>query len=352
MGQDVIEPKVIFILGPTASGKTALSVQLAKLMNGEVINADALQFYRDFDIGTAKISQAEMEGVVHHGFDLIGDSREFSVRDFVQFAVPVIDDILSRGKSAIVVGGSNMYVQALLWTSELDGEATPPLDQPVTWGTLNDISPDAAASIHCNDLRRIENAVRKFKASTRIPLFRFPPTLSRVIIIDPLQSGVSEILNQRVDEMLTAGLKAEAVKALGIFLPGKGVMQGIGYKEWFKGAMMEDDAVAIDSIKSNTIRYHKQQIKWLKSLENRLPFEAIHIGLRDAVLLNRDATVLSIAKSLILPLLLPVPTPHIPSLKITRNFSCSVCGLTTLTERDHANHVRSKKHKAVIKRLK
>lgn len=271
-------------MGPTAVGKTALSILLAKKLNGEIINGDSLQVYRQLDIGTAKITSEEMQGIRHHLIDIVDIDKSYNASDFKKAAEEAIKDILSRGKLPIIVGGSGLYIQGLL-SNMTFGNAPENLeyrcylqnelevnDSEVMWEKLKQLDPKAAANIHPNNSRRVIRALEAIHTSGI--LFSEQQTAFQPSKYDALLLALNcdreklyQRINQRVDMMLDDGILEEA--QLLYELADKNLNQahkGIGYKEWFPyfdGTVQFDDA--LENVKQNSRRYAKRQLTWFRN---------------------------------------------------------------------------------------
>ena len=341
------DANVIFVMGPTGSGKSALSVSIAKkLGNAEIVNADALQVYKGFDIGTAKLSMHDRNGVVHHGFDVIDSSDTFSVQDYVKFATQVISDIHEREKIAIVTGGSNMYLQALLWTSPLDDQNVKEITDG-DWDDLFAIDPAKAEKLHRNDTRRIKNAIASSKSETAStePVLRYPK--SHLIVMDCTESDwMKSRLDDRVDAMIEQGLAEEAMHAMTVFRIGKGVMQGIGYREFAEAEDPNDIKSITEKIKIDTWRYFRKQLKWLNGkIVPRLPFEPIRVKVAEGSEHDLD--------NVLQCLLTRAEKIHCDdSSESMKRFVCEKCNIEFPgKDVDWINHIKSSKHKRKRKRL-
>lgn len=280
-------PKVLVIVGPTAVGKTALSIELAKKFNGEIISGDSMQVYRTLDIGTAKITPAEMAGIPHYLLDIRDITEGYSVADFQQEARQAIAMITEKGKLPIVVGGTGLYIQALLYdfklgndgafTEEQQAQATQletacaPLTNEQLWEKLAAADPLASAKIHFNNRRKVQRALEVVLITghsimepkeTPKPLYDY-----FLIGLTTERTQLYERINQRVDLMCEVGLLAEA-KRVGQF-PETQAAQGIGYKEfrpYFQQAVTLTEAV--EQVKQNSRRYAKRQLTWFRNRMN------------------------------------------------------------------------------------
>lgn len=286
-------PFVVVICGPTATGKTRLSVELALELNGEIVSADSMQLYRRMDIGTAKASVDERCGVPHHMIDVAEPTEPYSVARYVDEAVRCIDDILSRKKLPIIVGGTNMYIDSLLSGRSFSAAVG---DDPVLKAELEAeydsvggeemlrrlslFDPDRAAKLAAADRRRIVRAHEVYrltgKTITRhdIETQSIPPRYNAaVIVLDYAdRSRLYERIDARVDEMVSMGLFDEVRSLIAEGLsPDCTAMQAIGYKEPAAALRGEiSDAEAIELIKRESRRYAKRQLTWLRRKEGVL----------------------------------------------------------------------------------
>lgn len=279
--------KIVIIVGPTASGKTALSVELAKLFNGEIISADSMQIYRGMDIGTAKVTEEEKQGVVHHLIDIVDPSEEFSLADYLELAKKTAKDIISRGKIPFIVGGTGLYVSSFtdnikLSPSKADPEYREFLNEYAKKnGTfalkqlLRPIDPESYEKLYDNDVKRISRALEIYRDSGKTveefnreskqdPEYEF---LKFGLCCEDREFLYSRI-NKRVDIMIEQGLLSEAKKIFESDRSGT-ARQAIGYRQldgYFEGSMSLEDAV--ESIKQESRRYAKRQLTWFKRDKN------------------------------------------------------------------------------------
>ena len=273
--------KVLVIVGPTAVGKTALSVELAKKFNGEIISGDSLQIYKKLDIGTAKISTSEMSGIPHHLIDVIEPTDNYSVADFQKAGRQLITEITERGHLPIIAGGTGLYIQSLLYDYQLGAkeevvsdvrkkyeELAGKIGKKQLWEYLKEKDPLAAEKIHWNNQRKVIRALEVFEVtgySIMTPKEK-PQCLYDYCMIglDTDRKLLYQRIDQRVDQMIAAGLVDEArfVYSLGEIQAS----QGIGYKElypYFKGEITLEEAV--EQIKQNSRRYAKRQLTWFRN---------------------------------------------------------------------------------------
>ncbi|KAA0892138.1 tRNA (adenosine(37)-N6)-dimethylallyltransferase MiaA [Oryzomonas rubra] len=286
-------PKILVVVGPTASGKSELALRLARELDGEIVNADSMQVYRGLDIGTAKPPPEQRAGVPHHLIDVAEPDRLFSAADFAEAADEAIRAITNRGKRAIVVGGTGLYIRALLKglvdspsgagavRKALQEEAAQ-LGNEAMLDRLRQVDPELAARMHPNNLVRIIRAL-EVHSLTGVPLSRHQQEHAfGARRYDSLQIGIridrQELyrrIEARVDQMLAAGLVAEVQ---GLLTQGYDrqlkAMRAIGYKEsaaYLAGECGLDEAVQI--MKRDTRRYAKRQLTWFNADPDILWFE-------------------------------------------------------------------------------
>jgi len=282
--------KLVVITGPTAAGKTGLGIALAQALSGEVVSADSMQVYRWMDIGTAKPTVEEMQGVPHHMIDIADPSEAYSVARYVAEASACVDDILARGKMPILVGGTGLYIESLLlgrdFAEQGDGrpgrsplrvellERYDRLGGEVLWRELEEIDPEAALRLHPNDKKRIVRAIEVFQltgqtitahnAATRA----VPPRYAAVKIALTARdrADLYRRIDRRVDLMVEQGLVAEVTQLLETGLsPNSTAMQAIGYKEMVQAILGEVSLeAAIETIKQESRRYAKRQLSWTR----------------------------------------------------------------------------------------
>lgn len=277
--------QIICVVGPTASGKTGLSVALAKALGGEVLSCDSMQIYRYMNIGTAKPTKAEMDGVPHYMIDVIDPDEPFSVGRYVEMADPILQDILSRGKPCIICGGTGLYVDSLMSgrtfapfpetgrRQELEALAAEKGIEAVL-DLLRQYDPDSAARLHPSDQRRIIRAVEVYLETGKTITQHNLETQAIPPKYHPLWIGLdftdrAELyarIDRRVDLMMQDGLMEEIQRLLANGLaPTATALQAIGYKEpmaALRGEMTM--AEATDKIKQESRRYAKRQLTWFR----------------------------------------------------------------------------------------
>ncbi len=276
-------PKVIVICGPTASGKTSLSVELAKRINGEIISCDSMQIYKDMDIGTAKATEEEMQGIKHYLIDIILPTQRYSVANFKKDAKNAIKEILGKGKVPIIVGGTGLYVDSLIYEIEYpeieyDDDYRKKMEEKAEKGGLGvlynmakDIDPEAIKNISINDKKRIIRVLEIYKATGKTKTQIEKESRKeveydyRVFAINWDREKLYERINKRVDIMMEQGLIEEVKKIKEKYSSFPTAMQGLGYKEvvdYFNGVYTEQEM--IEKIKMETRRYAKRQMTWFR----------------------------------------------------------------------------------------
>lgn len=273
--------KALFIVGPTASGKTDLSVSLAKALNGEIVCADSMQIYKGIHIASAAPDESEKEGVPHHLFEFLSLDDEYSVADYVKNAKSVISEIASRGKLPIIVGGTGLYVSSLLDNIEyIEQDADPVLRQKLENKfdeigaqamllELKEFDSESAERLHPNNRRRIIRAFEVYLQTGKTITEQNILSRQTPSDIEPLVIGITyknrellyERINRRVDIMLSNGLFEEAKQTVGN--NKKGGFQAIGHKELYPAVLGEDTCDnCAEHLKQQTRRYAKRQLTW------------------------------------------------------------------------------------------
>ncbi len=278
------KPKVVVICGPTASGKTALSIELAKKINGEIISSDSMQIYKNMDIGTAKPSNDEMQGIKHYLLDFVEPNKRYSVADFKKDAEKAIEEILEKGKVPIIVGGTGLYVDSLIYGIEyqnikFDEKYRKELENRAKkegleslYNEAKQIDPQAMEKISANDQKRILRVLEIYKATGKTKTEQEIESRKngvkydyKVFAINMDREKLYERINKRVDIMIEQGLIQEVEDLLKMYEEFPTAMQGLGYKEvveYLQGEISKEEM--IDKIKMETRRYAKRQITWFK----------------------------------------------------------------------------------------
>lgn len=278
--------KILVVTGPTATGKTALSVELAKKLGGEIVSADSMQIYRGMDIGTAKVTKAEMQNIPHHMIDIADPSEDYSVSRYVEAADAAVRGILSRGRLPIVAGGTNLYIDSLIAGLDFAEKAEDAALRESLNKQYDDIGgeamlehlrgfdPERAAKLHPADKRRIVRAVEIYILTGETITRHDEETKKRPKRYDAVKIALTfadravlyDRINARVDKMVSDGLFDEVKGLLDSGLsPACTSMQAIGYKEpaaYFRGEMSKDEAIKL--IKLSSRRYAKRQLTWLR----------------------------------------------------------------------------------------
>ena len=269
---------IIVIAGPTGVGKTKLSVELAKRINAEIINADSMQVYKRLNIGTAKITENEKENIPHHLFDIVNPKDMYTVFDYQIDGRNKIKEILNRGKRVIIVGGTGLYIKALLYNYEFKKEDKTydfnNMTNEELFSKIQEYNPDI--SIHINNRKRLERYLTKLLNNNidsnngNEKVYDFS-----IIGLTTERENLYNIINSRVDKMIDSGLIEEVKSLYDDNIRSKAINTGIGYKElylYFDGKITYDEA--IDLIKKNSRRYAKRQytffnnkldVKWFKT---------------------------------------------------------------------------------------
>lgn len=283
--------KVICIVGATASGKTALGIELAKKINAEIISADSMQIYKGLDVGTAKVTKAEMQGIPHHMIDIRNIQDKFSVADFKEMCYHKIDEIKKRNKNVIIVGGTGLYINAIVYDMKFGNEEnvenyrdklTNKLKEKgkeYLYNELMKIDPKSAECIHPNNTKRVIRALEIANNSKalksehmlcekeRLTNFSHPNYDFFVYYINYPREELYERINKRIDAMVESGLLDEAKMLYNMNLSSDNTcMQAIGYKEffdYFEGKISVDEAIS--NLKKATRHYAKRQSTWFKN---------------------------------------------------------------------------------------
>ena len=254
--------KIIVITGPTGVGKTKLSVELAKKVNGEIINADSMQVYKGLNIGTAKIKEEEKEGVPHHLFDICEVDRNYTIYDYQKDCRKVIKEIQERGNTPILVGGSGLYIKAALYDYEfIEEEYHSEFEELTNEEILEEIKKDHETDIHVNNRKRLVRELNKIKNGTKNSNKKNDKVYDfNLIGLTTDRDNLYKIIDNRVDVMIHEGLLSEVKELYDSNIRTKAIMTGIGYKElykYFDGECSLDES--IDLIKKNSRNFAKRQ---------------------------------------------------------------------------------------------
>lgn len=281
--------KVICIVGPTASGKTGLAIELAKRVNAEIISADSMQIYRGLDVGTAKVTKEEAQGIPHHMIDICDVEEKFSVADFKHMCYDKIEEILKKNKNVIIAGGTGLYINAVVYNMNFENEETDTeyrkeleniakeKGNEYLYSILESIDPESAKKIHMNNVKRVIRAIEMSK-NVKLKSIHMKEEKERiekekskyeffVFCIEQDREYLYNRINLRVDLMVKDGIVDEAKKVYDMKLPKDNTcMQAIGYKEffpYFEGNLTLDEA--IENLKKETRHYAKRQMTWFNN---------------------------------------------------------------------------------------
>ncbi len=276
--------KVIVICGPTASGKTSLSIALAKEINGEIVSSDSMQIYKDMDIGTAKPSEEEMQGIKHYLIGIIEPDKRYSVADYKEDAKKAIKEILQKGKVPIIVGGTGLYIDSLIYeieypNIEFDSKYRAELEKQAEeqglekiYQKAKEIDPEAVNKISCNDKKRILRILEIYHATGKTKTEQEKESRKKEVEYDYQvyalkwdREKLYERINARVDIMLENGLVEEVKNIMRKYDEFPTAMQGLGYKEvveYLNGDLTKQEME--EKIKRETRRYAKRQMTWFR----------------------------------------------------------------------------------------
>ena len=284
---NVNKPFLVVIVGPTASGKTELSIELAKQINGEIISGDSMQVYKQMDIGTAKVTNEEMDGIPHYMIDILNPDDSFSVYDFKLRAQALIEDITSRGKIPIIAGGTGLYIQSLIYDYPFDDETVSKEVEQKTQLQLQKLEqltnqevhdylatfdPQSAKDIHPNNRKRVLRAIEyylntKKLISSRKKVQQFTENYDTLLIgIEMSRKTLYSRINKRVDIMLGHGLFNEVKNLVEQGYESTQSMQAIGYKALVPVVNGESSIdQAVEKLKQHSRQYAKRQLTWFKN---------------------------------------------------------------------------------------
>ena len=304
---------MIILTGPTAVGKSALSVELAKKINGAVISADSMQFYRHMDIGSAKITPEEMQGVTHYMIDELEPDEEFHVVRFVTMAKEYLKEIYADGKIPIIAGGTGFYIQALLYDidfteQQCDETYRRQLEDlarehgaEYLHGILREVDPASAEAIHANNIKRVIRALefyhlsgKKISEHNETERQKQSPYNFAYFVLTDERAKLYERIDRRVNAMIEAGLVEEVKKLKSMGCSREMVsMQGLGYKEilaYLDGGCTLEEAVYI--IKRETRHFAKRQLTWFKRERDVIWLDKQAFGYDDAAILKDMISIL------------------------------------------------------------
>lgn len=290
-----MKPKVIVICGPTASGKTALSIELAKKIDGEIVSADSMQIYKDMDIGSAKPTQEEMEGIKHYLLDFVSPEERYSVADYKKDATIAVNEIIEKGKTPIIVGGTGLYIDSLIYNIdypeiEFDEEYRKSLEKRAEeeglqnlYEEAKEIDSKAMENISPNDQKRILRVLElyhqtgKTKTEQEIESRKNEiPYDYHVFALNMDREKLYDRINKRVDIMIEQGLIEEVEGIIKKYRTYPTAMQALGYKEikeYIIGNITKEQA--IETVKQETRRYAKRQLTWFRKNKQTIWLNAL-----------------------------------------------------------------------------
>ena len=261
---------IIAIVGPTGVGKTKMSISLAKKYNAEIISVDSMQIYKKMDIGTSKVTKEEMDGVVHHMIDIKNPEEDYSVFDYQKDARGVLDKLISEGKNVIIVGGTGLYLKALLYNYEFKENNNRKDFSGYTNEELYDMvkNIDKVSKIHVNNRQRLESFLNNHENNDKIVSDKCIYD-AKIIGLTTNRDSLYEAINDRVDKMVSDGLIDEARYFYDNNINSKAIKTAIGYKElylYFDNKISLDDAIEL--IKKKSRNYAKRQYTWFNNQMN------------------------------------------------------------------------------------
>ncbi|MFD1018273.1 tRNA (adenosine(37)-N6)-dimethylallyltransferase MiaA [Thalassobacillus hwangdonensis] len=279
-----MKPTVVCVVGPTAVGKTKLGVEIARRFDGEVISGDSMQVYRGMDIGTAKVTDEEMMGVPHHMIDIKQPYESFSVAEFQERVTRHIEEIHQRGKLPVIVGGTGLYIQSVIYgynfsDDKRDPEVSRKIEQEIdekgieyVYRQLQEIDPEQAEKIHPNNSRRVVRALEVYRTTgktmseLKAEQESESPYHPILIGLEMDREQLYERINHRVDLMMVEGLREEVQKLIAAGYGDAQSMKAIGYKEFLPYFNGESDLEeTLDLLKRNSRRYAKRQLTYFRN---------------------------------------------------------------------------------------
>ena len=280
--------KVLVVCGPTASGKTSLAVSCAKAFNGEIISADSLLVYQGLNIGTAKPTEEEKQGIPHYMVDVVSPEQSFSVSDYEKMALPIVERLLAEGKTPIICGGTGFYINSLLYKSQFGNvganeeirakyeKLAEEQGKEFVHAILQEKDPESAKKLHYNDVKRVIRALEIYDVTGKAKSLQqdvLTPRFDFVAVsIDYPRETLYTRINMRVEQMFADGLidEVKGLLAAGVTEEMQ-CMQGIGYKEVAEGLRIgATEAEMKELIKKNTRNYAKRQETFFKRMENHV----------------------------------------------------------------------------------
>ena len=307
----MLKPPLVVIAGPTASGKTSLSIALSHRLQGEVVAMDSMQVYRHMDIGTAKPAMPEREGILHHMLDVVEPKDAYSVAEYAKQAKACIEDVYQRGKIPILAGGTGLYLKALTTSMELGGtQGDSAIRERLTaiaqeenggealCGMLQRVDPVTANRLHRNDIRRIIRALEVYELTGRPISCQQPKEQEcpyRLCILGLFieRETLYRRIEDRVDDMMDMGLPAEVESLLHMGVPPEAQsMQGLGYKELIPVVRDgQPPQTAVEAIKLGTRHYAKRQMTWFRRTEGIVWLDALKKDCMEQALHHIRATL-------------------------------------------------------------
>ncbi len=285
------KPQIIVICGPTASGKTALGIELANKINGEIISCDSMQIYKEMNIGTAKPTEEERKMAVHHLIDFVNPNERYSVADFKKDAENTIKEILAKNKTPILVGGTGLYINSLIYNINYDKEKfdleyrekLENIDLTELYKQAIKIDPQAMEKISQNDRKRITRILEIYHSTGKTKTELEQNSRKeleydyKVFVLSMDREILYDRINQRVDLMIKQGLMEEVKEIKARYNKFPTAMQGLGYKEvieYFDGKISKEDM--INKIKQESRRYAKRQLTWFRSYKDAIWLDGIN----------------------------------------------------------------------------
>ena len=293
------KPKIIVICGPTASGKTKLGIEVANKIDGEIVSCDSMQIYKDMNIGTAKPTEQELKQAKHHLVDFVSPEQRYSVADFKNDATTTIKDIIKRGKNPILVGGTGLYIDSLIYNIEFKEEQTDfvfreqmeSLSSEELYNKAKQIDKIATEKISQNDRKRLIRILELYHSTGKTKTELEAESRKKleydykIFVLNMDREKLYERINNRVDLMISAGLIEEVKSLLNKYKDFPTAMQGLGYKEvveYLNDEISENEM--IEKIKQESRRYAKRQLTWFRRYKNAIWINAEDTNNVDTIL--------------------------------------------------------------------